>query len=238
MPITSNNHPLLDNILYINMEKRTDRNEHVQKELDKLNTPNGYERFNAVCPKNGNGEIGCSLSHLRCIEIAKERNYPFVFICEDDITFTNPKLFQTNLQRFWDFFGQPLTKIEEENFSNDPPRIKWDVIIVGGNNGHPFEPIYDFAIRVYNCQTTAGYIVANHYYDTLLKNFREGVENLMRHPTQGPLYAVDIYWKKMQRDALSRWFMIVPATVTQYTNYSDLTKREVNYDYFMLTINK
>jgi len=238
MPITSNNHPLLDNILYINMERRTDRNEHVQKELDKLNTPNGYERFNAVCPKNGKGEIGCSLSHLKCIEIAKERKYPFVFICEDDITFTDSKLFQTNLQCFWDFFGQPLANIEEENFNNNPPKIKWDVIIVGGNNGHPFEPIYDFAIRVYNCQTTTGYIVANHYYDTMLKNFREGVENLMRNPTQGRLYAVDIYWKKMQRDAHSRWFMIIPATVTQYGDYSDTMKKIVNYDYFMLNYNK
>ena len=42
----------------------------------------------------------------------------------------------------------------------------------------------------------------------------------------------------MQRDALSRWFMIIPATVTQYSDYSDIMKKRVNYDYFMLTYNK
>lgn len=238
MPIEPNRHPLLDHILYINLERRTDRNTSCCRELDKINTPNGYERFNAVCPKNGNGEVGCTLSHIKCLETAKERGWPFVFICEDDIGFTNPGLLQTNLQRFWDFFGPPLNSIEDEDPTAMVPRLKWDVLILGGNNGNPFEPIYDFAIRVYNCQTTTGYIVAQHYYDTLITNFRESAEKLIKNPANGREYALDIYWKRLQRDRQSRWFMIVPATVTQMMGYSDILRRDVNYDYFMLTWNK
>ena len=44
------------------------------------------ERFPAIELKNG--RLGCSMSHLRCIEMAKERGWDHVFICEDDITFT------------------------------------------------------------------------------------------------------------------------------------------------------
>ena len=76
---------ILQNTLYINLEHRVDRKEHVTKELEKIGVKG--ERFNAI--KTKNGAIGCTLSHIKCLEIAKERNYEEVFICEDDITFTN-----------------------------------------------------------------------------------------------------------------------------------------------------
>ena len=42
-------------------------------------------RFNAI--KHDIGLIGCVKSHIKCIELAKERQYPFVCIFEDDIYF-------------------------------------------------------------------------------------------------------------------------------------------------------
>jgi len=81
---------LLKNTLYINLEHRTDRLEHVKIELSKLGIDG--ERVNAV--KSKIGAIGCTLSHIRCLEIAKQRDYEYVFICEDDIQFLNPELFK------------------------------------------------------------------------------------------------------------------------------------------------
>ena len=71
---------LLKHTIFINLEHRKDRLEHVLVELKKINI-NAPERFNAI--KTANGAVGCSMSHIKCLELAKERNYPFVFICEE-----------------------------------------------------------------------------------------------------------------------------------------------------------
>ena len=76
----------IKNILYINLTKREDRKIHVEHQLSLIGLSG--ERFNAIKLKNG--RVGCSMSHLKCVELAKERNWDHVFICEDDITFTKP----------------------------------------------------------------------------------------------------------------------------------------------------
>ena len=67
-------------ILVINLPQRKDRWEAIEKILK----PSGlyYERVDAV--KRKPGWKGCSLSHRKCIEIAKERKWPMVLILEDD----------------------------------------------------------------------------------------------------------------------------------------------------------
>ena len=84
----------IKNIMYINLEHRTDRKEHVEYQLRNVvgfsDRFVNIERVNAV--KLANGALGCSLSHLKCLQQAKERNLDHVLICEDDITFFNPIL--------------------------------------------------------------------------------------------------------------------------------------------------
>ena len=84
--------------LYINLDHRTDRKDHLLLEMGKIGSVNP-ERFSAI--KMAMGNIGCTLSHIRCIELAKARDWPYVFICEDDITFTDPLVFLTSLERFF-----------------------------------------------------------------------------------------------------------------------------------------
>jgi hypothetical protein len=204
----------LNNCLFINLEKRKDRLEHVTTQLEKMNI-NG-ERFNAVETKDG--AIGCTMSHIKCLELAKERDYEHVFICEDDITFLNPDLLKTNLQRFIDM------------------HINWDVIIIGGNNCPPYQTIEDFAIKIGNCQTTTGYIVKKHYLDTLITNFRESATNLIKDPKNKRMFALDVYWKRLQQ--IHQWYMIVPITVIQVESYSDIENRVTDYKGLMLDLEK
>jgi len=204
----------LNNCLFINLEKRKDRLEHVTTQLEKMNI-NG-ERFNAVETKDG--AIGCTMSHIKCLELAKERDYEHVFICEDDITFLNPDLLKTNLQRFIDM------------------HINWDVIIIGGNNCPPYQTIEDFAIKIGNCQTTTGYIVKKHYLDTLITNFRESATNLIKDPQNKRMFALDVYWKRLQQ--IHQWYMIVPITVIQVESYSDIENRVTDYKGLMLDLEK
>jgi len=66
--------------LVINLSTRPDRWASVQNDFRTWNLP--MERMNAVQKKPG--WKGCTLSHKKCIQMAKERNYPWVLILEDD----------------------------------------------------------------------------------------------------------------------------------------------------------
>jgi len=204
----------LEHTIYINIDYRTDRKEHVEQELAKIGIEG--ERLNATKMKYG--AVGCSMSHIRCLERAKSENWPYVFICEDDITFMNPELFLSKLDAF------------------EKSGIEWDVIIVAGNTAPPFGPSTDFCIRTLNVQAATGYIVCRHYYDIMIANFREGVQNLMKDPNNKREYAVDMYWKRLQQ--LGRWYTIIPLSVYQYETYSDIENRNVDYKNLMLDLEK
>lgn len=66
----------------INLETRPDRLDNIKFELDYIGWE--YEIFNAV---NRNSYMGCALSHLGIIEIAKQRGYKRVLAIEDDCVF-------------------------------------------------------------------------------------------------------------------------------------------------------
>jgi glycosyl transferase family 25 len=201
-------------LIYINLDSRQDRKEHVVKELKKIEV-NEPERFKAI--KLDNGALGCSMSHLKCLEIAKQREYNSVLICEDDIEFLNPELFLTQLNKFLD------------------SQIRWDVVLIAGNNMLPYKSINDMCIQTYNCQTTTGYIVQKHYYDKLIKNYKEGIQNLIKNPENNE-YKIDKYWFKLQRD--DNWFLITPLSVVQREDYSDIEKKTTNFKKYMLDYNK
>lgn len=210
----------LRHALYINLDTRNDRREHVESQLSVLRQ-NGMqnlapERFNAI--KHANGAIGCSMSHLRCIKLAKERDWDHVLICEDDILFTNVPLFLTQLNKF-------LATVPD-----------WDVVLLAGNNIPPFQAINDACIKVSNCQTTTAYIVKKHYYDALISNYHDGINMLMRNPSNRLNYAIDRFWFELQRR--DQWFLITPLSVVQREDYSDIEGRVTNYSHLMLDIDK
>lgn len=205
--------------LYINLDSRKDRREHVEAQLGEIKSgmPNLVaERFKAI--KHAEGAIGCSMSHMRCIQIAKERGWDHVLVCEDDILFTNVPMFLTQLSKF-------MTTVPD-----------WDVVLLAGNNIPPFEVVNDACIQISNCQTTTGYIVRSHYYDTLIANYRAGINELMRNPTQKINYAIDRHWFELQRQHL--WYLITPLSVVQREDYSDIEQRVTNYGHLMLDLDK
>lgn len=206
---------LLQNTIFINLKHRTDRLSHVITELKEIGIENP-ERFQGI--QMSMGCVGCTMSHIKCLELAKSRGWSHVFICEDDIKFTNPSLFLEKLKLFID------------------ASWGWDVLVIGGNNMPPFQPLSDFAVRVFNIQTTTGYIVGAHYYDTLIENFKEGVGKLIREPNRKKEFAVDIYWKILQKT--DNWFFLIPPSVVQYCDYSDIEEKVTNFERHMLDLDK
>jgi GR25 family glycosyltransferase involved in LPS biosynthesis len=207
---------LLKNVFVINLDSRTDRWEHALCEFDKLGCT--VERLSAI--PHYDGAIGCTMSHIKCLELALERGYEYVTICEDDITFTKPNTFLDSLRKF----------------ENSPPK-QWDILLLGGvvysDDGHSYDIIEKFYARVYYCQTTTGYIVSRHYMPTLLDNFRSGLKQYFETGNRGSS-AIDCYWKQLQCRDL--WYFLTPPTVIQYGNWSNIENSHTDYGIGMLRL--
>jgi len=199
---------------YINLEFRPDRKLHVEDQLKIIGIQ--ANRFNAI--RLSNGALGCSMSHLKCLEIARENNWEHVLIVEDDIKFLNPEVFVNQINKFFSLHSD------------------WDVVLIAGNNLPPHEIIDDSCVKVTQCQTTTGYIIKKHYYNTLIDNIRNGITNLIKEPNQHFLYAIDKNWFKLQQK--DNWYLITPLTVTQREDYSDIEKRPTNYTRAMTDLTK
>jgi GR25 family glycosyltransferase involved in LPS biosynthesis len=150
--------------------------------------------------------------------MAKKNKFPSILICEDDIYFKNPSFFKKQLNCFLK---------SEDN---------WDVLLFGGNIVPPFTLTSPYAIKVSHCQTTTGYIVKEHYYDTLIQNIRNGIKLLLQFPKNHFSFAIDKYWLTLQKK--DNWFVIYPLMVTQKKGYSDIEKKVVDYESLMLNPNK
>ena len=196
----------ITNVLFINLDSRTDRRTHFELQFLKI----GFnpQRFAAI--HNARGAIGCTMSHIACMEMAIQNKWDHVLVCEDDAIIINPDQLVHQVNHFFQRF-------------ND----SWDVLLLAGNNYQPFRKESPEAVRVANCQTTTAYLVRRPYFETLLANFKEGLNKLK---------AIDQYWKLLQRR--DRWYLIVPISMIQRSGFSDVSNRRVDYSNVMTQINK
>lgn len=204
----------IKHIYYINLDYRTDRKEHVETQLSLIGLKG--TRFNAIRTKQG--AIGCTMSHLKLLENAIINNFEHILIIEDDITFLDPSLFIKQ-------FNKCLSNQKD-----------WDVIILSGNNIPPYTNIDDSCVQVYSCQTTTGYLVNGHYIKILYDNIREGLNLLIHNPENKLNYAIDRYWFRLQY--IHKWLLVIPLTVVQREDYSDIEQRQTNYINLMTDLDK
>jgi glycosyl transferase family 25 len=209
-----NNISDITHAFYINLDSRPDRKQHMESQLTAIGIP--ATRFKAI--KLPNGALGCSISHLKILEMAKKNDWSHVLIMEDDIKFLNPEVFISQCNKFL-----------ETNKT-------FDVVLIAGNNMPPFTNVDDTCVKVTRCQTTTGYLVQNHYFDTLIHNYRKGIENLIKNPEDHVLYALDKFWFHIQ--GKHNWYLIIPLTVVQRADYSDIEKRATDYTQMMTDLDK
>lgn len=196
----------ITNVLFINLDSRTDRRTHFELQFSKI----GFnpQRFAAI--HNPRGDIGCTMSHIACMEMAIQNNWDHVLVCEDDATINDPDQLVHQVNHFFQRF-------------ND----SWDVLLLAGNNYQPFRQESPIAVRVANCQTTTAYLVRRPYFEKLLANFKKGLSKLK---------AIDQYWKLLQRR--DRWYLIVPISMIQRADFSNITNSHVDYTNLMTQVNK
>ena len=136
--------------------------------------------------------------------IQANKEWQKVLIAEDDISWTNDS---KSINVF--------NKVIETNF---------DVLVLGGTS-----VIYNpFNYKLYECQTTTGYIVNRHYINILKSCWIEGLEKLEISNKYG-IYGLDQFWKSLQmRD---NWKIVYPPLFIQEEGYSDIEKKKINYKY-------
>ena len=159
----------IENVVYINLDKRTDRREHMEKMTSCFGDK--VHRFSAI--EDVVGIRGCAKSHIAVLEMALDNNWKNVLVLEDDAEWNDSDK------------GYLVLK--------DIVKKKYDVIILGGNKIKCYEKSY----KLISSWTTVGYLINNDYFSTLLENFKEGLDkNINEGKTHEN--ALDIYWNKLQ----------------------------------------
>lgn len=216
----------INKIVYINLDGREDRRQIMQKLFEEGKIPpEKIQRFSAI--KHEIGIIGCGMSHIGVLKLAKANNWKNVLIMEDDAEWVD---FQTNYEK--------LEKLINEKF---------DVFMLGGFYSE------NTNLRVTNTFGAHAYIVKNHYYDILLGNLQEGLSRRLDvyvrpfpRETKKQRYSElvksrnefnnDIYWWKLQEK--DTWIAMIPSMCNQAITYSDnsnkMSPSHINIDVEML----
>jgi glycosyl transferase family 25 len=189
----------IDKVVYINLEERSDRKESILEQLKSF-PEDKIVRFNAI--KESPGYIGCNKSHISVLEMAIDNNWKNVLIVEDDM--------------IWKDFDKGYSTLKK--LASKP----YDVIVLGAPT-----PDYDLTtLKLNEAQTTTAYLVSNHYYQTLLKNFKESLFHLLETNVYHE-YAIDQWWKKLQKT--DNWYIVIPNLSIQKNDYSDIQGGNIIY---------
>ncbi len=186
----------IEKVIYINLEHRKDRREHIEKVLSVFGER--VQRLDAVYEPR-RGHLGCSKSHAQAMQLAIRSGWKNVLIVEDDAE--------------WNKFEQgsaTLDKLASQDF---------DVIMLGGT---AIKYHADTNKLIY-CACATGYLANQHYYQTLLDIFNKSISMLEQSYTPRIGGALDSVWGVAQRT--DNWYIIVPCLVRQITNYSDTEYR-------------
>jgi glycosyl transferase family 25 len=192
---------------YINLDRRADRRKEFEEECVRMGIRS--ERFPAV--PHSMPSLGCTMSHLEVLKLARARGYERVCIFEDDFEFLIPK----------EEYEELLTKLPTE----------FDVVMLGWYI-HTSAPYNETFGKVLAGTTTSAYIVHSRFYDTLIQRWEEAVMMFQRNiHTQdvNARYTLDQYWRPLQPGAV--WLHTLKRTGRQRTSFSDLVGAVVSYEY-------
>ena len=210
-------HQYIDKIIYINLDKRTDRREQMERQLDAFGL--SYERFPAI--HHPRGIVGCSQSHHAVYRLAKERGYKNIWILEDDFEFVVSRA----------TFEQQMMELMESGPSS---RSSCDVCMLAYNaletkdiSGHPSPSFPSLWMRIMSAQTASSYIVWAHYYDKLIELYDTSIP-LLEQTQEHWNYANDQVWKLLQSQ--DRWIAPKERLGKQRNGFSDNAQEYVSYD--------
>jgi|UniRef100_A0A6C0BJX2 hypothetical protein len=199
----------IDNIYFINLERRPDRLEEISNELRKMEIPK--EKVIRVAGLDHKfGLLGCVKSHIGAIRHFISTGKDRCLILEDDFQFTESKE-KTN---------EVLNKIFTSNTKIDC------LMLATVGNGIYISPTIekDVLQKIYWAPTTSGYIITKEYAPRLLHNFNEGATKLEKWINAfGEIessFSLDVYW--VHEQLYSSFYLTVPKLGKQSNSPSDI----------------
>ena len=195
---------------YINLNKREDRKTHIEYIKKKYNFFKDIKRMPAI--HNKRGDIGCALSHIKCLNEFKLNinSYKYFMILEDDFQIINEQKFKN--------FEKSFNNIKNEN---------WDIIILTPR-GTTYKKnfLIDFH-KIIDNQTTTGYIIKKNMINILIETYKESINNLYLNKNPD-IWAIDQNWKSLQNKYNFLYYKEIFAG--QMPGYSDVENKLVNYN--------
>jgi len=203
----------IEQIYYINLDKRTDRNEHIVNNVlpwlkaDK----NIIQRISAVDathhPTNVLRTAGCTLSHLKVFEDVLKNNYKYFMVLEDDFT---PIISSSE-------FEKRINKLFIDFLDFDACQLAYGVT---GQR----EKINDIFYNSRPAFTTSGYIMNIDCCRKIKPIWENSVEKLFQGGDRR-VHAIDRAWQKLKE--FDRW--LLTKCGKQLEGFSDIEDKIVNY---------
>jgi len=197
----------IDKIIYINLDKRTDRREEIEKQLDEYGI--SYERFPAIY--HPFGIVGCTQSHQAVLRLAKERGYKRVWILEDDFQFLH-------------------SREEMETTIQSMCSKQFDVCMFAYNalKSQTIKAESEAWLQIYEAETASSYVVQEHYYDKLIELYDHTIP-LLEQTRQHWNYANDQSWKILQTS--DHWIAPFQRMGKQRDGFSDNAQEYMSYGF-------
>lgn len=187
----------------INLDHRTDRWDHAQKEFEKIGIKDKVQRFSAI--KHTDGRIGLIKSFYHLFEYAKAKKLQNILIFEDDVKFINNTV--KNLK---------LALEQSEN-------IEWKMLYFGANTHTRLEKINTNIFLLKNAFSAHAIAYHHSIFDDIINRFR--VTNEIRNQND----INDVFFSSLQNKYTC--LLVNPIIATQIPSYSDLEKRDVDYSF-------
>jgi len=186
----------IDKIIYINARQATDRNEAMLRDFLPVfkKQKNDVIRFEALTNDDDMPKVqGTGKSHIGALQLALVKGFKNVLILEDDVLWrVSPN--RSNLLLVQELVAR-----------------KYDVVMLGGT---AVTKTKDHQLLY--AQTASSYLVDNKYIPKLIKNFEESLELLFFDKKNVPLFAFDVWWRKLMEE--DNWKIVTPSLVIQ-TSY-------------------
>lgn len=197
----------IEHILCISLEECVSRREHISVQAQKFGFPIEF----VIVKKDPVPYRGCAESHLKCVQIAKDRQLDYVCILEDDCLFLEERM--------------------EEAVKRDPPQLPsdWEIIFLGYNSLRAY--LYSAHLMKLIVSLTAhAYIIRSKVYDEILKGFRTQWWNIpeiydIEPYDQNFLYSrelIDVFYAKYICHRRGESYGIYPMLATQLPGMSSI----------------
>lgn len=200
-----NSFDFFDEMYCINLDHRTDRWEHAQKEFEKVGILDRVKRFSAK--KEDDGRVGIINSNLAIIKMAKSKGLNNVLVFEDDVEFIvdNPEK----------YLKKAILQIGN---------LDWALFYLGANTHEKLIKIKKNLILLKNAYAVHSMAYNKKIYDKFIQKY-EGIKVISKHED-----ILDVYLAE-QIQSKYICLMVNPMLTTQMNDYSDIEKKTVNQSY-------